>query len=145
METVERDVSLSIQTNIPFEECLSSLRGILSQEGLQTIAVIPFHREFERQMGIRWPRYAVLVVWSPFLAYQVVLRDWDAGTLMPFHFVVAEDGQQTRVAATNLALFGPLAGRIGIQGLVRDLTRKIRTIFAELAAFETQASDSVRC
>lgn len=139
MVAMTRDFSLSLQTAIPFEECLSSLKGLLSQEGFQTVAVIPFHREFESKLGLPWHRYAVLVVWSPFLAYQAVLSDWDAGILMPFHFVVAEDGQHTSVAVTNLALFGQLSTKIGIQVLVRDLTSKIRHIFAELSEREKPA------
>ena len=144
MRSLTRDFSISIQTAIPFEECLSLLRGILDQEGFQPLAVIPFHREFERQMGVRWHRYTVLVVWSPFPAYQAVLSDQDAGIFMPFHFIVSDDGDHTTVAVTNLSLFGELTGTIGVQILVRDLVRKIQQILSQLSTSEELANDAVR-
>lgn len=144
MITMTRDISLSMLTALPFEQCLSFLRLALRREGFQVIAEVPFHREFERHVGLRWRNYTVLVVWSPFLAYQAVLSDRDAGMFMPFHFVVAENGESTLVAATNHALFGRTVGTIGVQVLARDITRKIRSIFSDLSARDPLAAQLSR-
>ncbi|MFQ5740809.1 MAG: DUF302 domain-containing protein [Acidobacteriota bacterium] len=139
MITVTRDFSLSMQTTQPFDQCLAFLRQSLRQAGFRILAEVPFHREFERHVGLGCQNYTVLIVWSPFLAYQALLSDRDAGIFMPFHFIVAENGKSTLVAATNHALFGRASGKIGVQVLARDLTRKIRQIFSELAAREKSA------
>ena len=60
---------------------------------------------------------------------------------MSFHFIVAEDGQRTVVAVTNLSLFGELTGTIGVRILVRDLARKIQQVFAQLSTFEELANE----
>lgn len=145
MFTTTREYSLSIQIPVKFESCLSFLRQTLRRKGFQVLAEVPFRREFERHVGLDWQNYTVLVVWSPFLAYQALLSERDAGIFIPFHFVVAENGKTTLVAATNHGLFGQVTGRIGLQVLARHLTGKIREIFSELSAWEKlQAPNPLR-
>jgi hypothetical protein len=55
---------------------------------------------------------------------------------MPFNVVVAEDTGYTSIAVTNHALGGLNQRPIGIQVLVRELNRKMRQIFLELASHE---------
>lgn len=141
MITLTRDFSLSMLTSLPFGQCLNFLRESLRQEGFRIVAEIPFHDEFERHMGLSWQNYTVLIVWNPFWAYQAVLSDRDAGIFMPFHFVVAENRESTLIAATNHALFGRIIGTLGVQVLARDLTRKIREIFSDLAALQKPGND----
>ena len=140
MISMSRGSSLSMLTTLPFEKCLNLVRQAVHREGFQVIAEIPFHREFERQIGLPWKKYTVLILWSPFLAYQAILSDRDAGIFMPFHFVVAEDGDSTLVAATDHALFGRVIGKVGILVLARHLTNKIQLIFSELAALEEEVT-----
>lgn len=140
MITMTRDCSLSMQTTLTFDQCLAFLRQSLREESFRIVAEVSFHREFERHVGLRCQNYTVLVVWSPLLAYQALLSDRDAGIFMPFHFVVAENEKSTLIAATNHALFGRVTGKIGVQVLARDLTRKIRQIFSKLSAREKPAT-----
>lgn len=143
MITTNREFSLAVQTTLGFQHCLSLLKRALSREGFRILAEVPFHQELDGGAGVRWQSYTVLVVCNPFHAYQALLSDRDAGIFMPFHFVVAQDGNLTLLAATNVALFGRMAGTIGVQVLARDLTRMIRKIFSELSAHEVQAADPV--
>jgi uncharacterized protein (DUF302 family) len=128
-----QDFSHSAVTTLPFEDTVDFLKQSLQREGFRIVAEIEFHRELKRHVGLRWKNYTVLVVWSPFLAYQGLLSDRNAGTFMPFNFVVADNGESTLVAATNHLLFGRLAGTIGVQILTRDLSRKISGIMSEIA------------
>lgn len=142
MMRMTRDFSHSAITTLPFEDALTFLRELLRVEGFRVVAEIPFHREFDRHVGLPWRRYTVLVVWNPFLAYQAVLSDRDAGIFMPFNFVVAENGSCTLVVATNHLLFGRLAGTIGVQVLARDLNRKIDCLLMRLANVEEPADNA---
>lgn len=136
LKRMTRDFSHSAVTILPFEETLDLLRALLRREGFRVIAEVPFHREFERHVGMQWRNYTVLVVWSSFLAYQAVLSDRDAGIFMPFNFIVADNGSSTLVVATNHHLFGRLAGTIGVQVLARELNRKINSILSDVSEVE---------
>jgi uncharacterized protein (DUF302 family) len=131
-----RDFSFSVRTALGFQECLDLLQRTLQREGFRVVSEVQFHREFEKTVGLPWKNYTVLIVWSPFHAYQALLSDRDGGLFVPFNVVIAEDADCTLIAITNYALAGFSNGPIGIQVLVRELNRKMRQIFLELASHE---------
>ena len=136
MIILDREFALCWQSELGFDECHDFLRRTLSQDGFRIIAEIPFDREFERHVRLSWPRYTVFIVWNDFLAHQALLSDRDAGIFMPFHVVVGESSYATFIAVTNYALFGRILGTSGPQLLARDLWRRMRDIFAQLAERE---------
>lgn len=135
MITMKREFSLAVQSQLGFHPALTALRHALAREGFRVVAEIPFHRELERTVGVGWRNYTVLVVWSPFHAYQALLSDRDGGLLVPFNLVVAEDETATFIAATNHALLARI-GPVGVQILAQDLTSKLRQILLTLAVQE---------
>lgn len=122
MDTTTLDFSLSVQTSIGFEESLDLLRKKLQRESFWVVSEVRCHRKFEREVGLRWRKYTVLTVCSPFLAY--------------FDVVVAADVGSTLIATTNHSWAGPNLSSIGTQVLARELHRKLRQIFAELPTHE---------
>ena len=139
MNTRTRDFSFSVRITLGFQECLDLLRQKLQREGFRVVSEVQFHREFERAVGLGWRKYTVLVVWSSFHAYQALISDQDGGLFVPFNLVVAEDEDMgtTLIATTNHGSNGGLAASpIGIQVLVRELNRKMRQIFLDLASHE---------
>lgn len=144
MNTMTRDFSFSVRTTLGFQESLDILRQNLQREGFRIVSQVQFHREFERTVGVAWRKYTVLVVWSSFHAYQALISDQDGGLFVPFNLVVAEDSGMTLIATTNHGFNGGLADSpIGIQVLVRELNRKMRQIFLELASHEVIPADPV--
>jgi uncharacterized protein (DUF302 family) len=143
MTTMTRDFSFSVRTTLGFQEVLDLLRRKLQQEGFRVVSEISFDREFEKSVGLPWQRYTVLVVWSPFHAYQALLSDRDGGLFVPFNLVVSVDQGSTLIATTNHALAGLNVAPIGIQVLVREINRKMRQILSELAVHEAAANRSV--
>jgi uncharacterized protein (DUF302 family) len=101
------------------------------------VSEVHFHREFEKRVGLQWRKYTVLVIWNPFLAYQALLSDHDGGLFVPFNLAVTEDAGSTLIATPNHSWAALSESPIGIQVLVRELTRKLRQIFLELAIQET--------
>jgi uncharacterized protein (DUF302 family) len=142
LEQKNLELSISFETPLGFEQCSVELRDILSHAGFRVVAEIPFHREFQEHLGLKWPRYTVFVVWSAFPAYQSVLDDTDTGILFPFHLVIAEKGERTMMAATNLSLPGQITGRIGLRLLGDTLTRQIEQILSQLHARRLVHSES---
>ena len=138
MVMMKREFSLAVETKLDYQRCLQSLRESLQQHGFKIISQVPFHREFERQIGMQWDRYTVLVAWSPFHAYQALLSHKDGGLLMPFNIVVAEDGGSTFVAAINHAVLSGYAP-VGIQILANDLAIKIREVLLSLAVDDARS------
>jgi uncharacterized protein (DUF302 family) len=139
------ELSISVETPLPFGDCLIHLRKILSHAGFRIVAEIPFHREFEEHLGLKWRQYTVLVVWSPFHAYQSVLNDAEAGFLLPFHFVVADRIGSTLVAATNLSLLGQITGRIGLRLVGNTLTQQIQQMLDQLHVWREGQEDLAAC
>jgi uncharacterized protein (DUF302 family) len=143
MTTLTRDFSFSLRTTLGFEICLDLLREKLQREGFRVVSEVQFHREFERSIGLPWDKYTVLVVWNPFHAYQALLSDRDGGLFMPFNMVIAEDAGYTSISVTNRASAPFSNGPIGIQVLGRELNRKVRQIFLELASHEVFPTQTV--
>lgn len=139
MNTMTRDFSFSVRTTLGFQESLDLLRRKLQRESFRVVSEVHFHREFEKRIGLQWGKYTVLIVWSPFLAYQALLSDRDGGLFVPFNLVVAEDTGATLITTANHCWSGLSGSPIGIQVLVRELSRKMRQIFLELAIHETAA------
>jgi uncharacterized protein (DUF302 family) len=136
MTTTVRDFSISVRTATSYQRAVASLREALKRHGFEILCELPLDRELEGKAGLRWEHYTVLVVWSPFDAYQALLSDRDGGLLVPFNLCVVEEENSSFVAVTNHGALGRTAGPIGIQVLVRDLARKIRRVLAELATQE---------
>jgi uncharacterized protein (DUF302 family) len=141
--TTVRDLSISVRSKDTYEITLLTLREALKRSGFEVLCEFPVARELERKVGLQWrqlglhwqQRYTVFVVWSPSDAYQALLSDRDGGLLIPFNVCVAEDGASTAVAFTNH--YGPLAAKsssIGVQLLIRNLTRKFRQVLIEVAS-----------
>jgi uncharacterized protein (DUF302 family) len=142
MVTMTRDFSLSIKTTLEYQRALELLRQALQREKFRILAEVPFHREFEKNMGMSRANYTVLVVWSPFHAYRALLSDRDGGLLIPFNLLVAEHENSTIIAAINHLLFGRASGGIGVQALARDLNHQMRHIFTQIAAHEAKPDSS---
>ena len=120
------------------------LKGILGREGCRILAEVPFHVEIEREIGLRLRNYTVLVVWDPFQTYQGLLSDRGAGLFLPFHFLVADKGTSTLIAALNHELIARSASTLGVRLLLRNSERKIRSIFSQLYRRDPSASAPVQ-
>lgn len=132
MERMNRELAISAELTLPYRECLESLRQQLIRAGFRIITEIPFDLEFERHIGLHSRRYAVLLAWDAFQAYQALLDDKGAGVFLPLHFLVVEGEGSTTVAAANLSPLAHVAGNVGLQLLARNLGRQIQGIFSEL-------------
>lgn len=80
---------------MPYQQVLSLLRNALKRNGLEVLCELPLERELERKVGLKCQPCTVLVVWSPFEAYQAVLSDRDAGLLVAFNIAVTDRGKWT--------------------------------------------------
>lgn len=141
---MSHSLAVSTTTPLPFARCLVLLRQSLLGSGFRILAEIPFDREFEHHVGLAWTRYTVLLVWSPFHAYQAVLTDQEAGILLPFHLIVAEGPEGTYLASTDVAMLGHLTGQIALELLGGDISRKIQDIYSQLSSQTDSARQTVR-
>jgi uncharacterized protein (DUF302 family) len=136
MTTTMRDFSISVSTPISYQRAVTRLREALKRHGFETLCELPLDRELKRKVGLHWQHCTVVVVWSPFEAYQAVLNDRDGGLLVPINLCVAEDGNSTFFAVMNHRALSPNGGSLGLQVMVRDLADKIREVLAEAATQE---------
>lgn len=123
--------SLSRIVFCEFDETLSRLRSALQTEKLDIICELPFHREFQRSMGVTCRRYTVLVVWGQFETWRAVLTEDDAGLLMPFNIAIFEDSDFTRIAVHNMLGKRQLRATIGVSLMLHDVEVKMRRVIAK--------------
>lgn len=131
-----RDFSFSAKTEIPYQRVLSILREGLKRHGFEVLCELPLDRELQRKVGLQSQHCTVIVVWSPFDAYQAVVSDRDGGVLVPFNIAVAEQANSTVVAAMNYASLSRGGGPIGVHVMAQNVARKMRQLFLEVAAEE---------
>lgn len=131
---MDSELFLSVHTAMAFGDCLDFLKQSLFRADFQIIAEVPFHRTFQRHFGLRTDAYDVLLIWVPFQALRALVGDRSAGLFNPFPIVVADDGEFTTVSAPNHDFLRLNSSSLAIQVLARDLNRRMRRVFAELAA-----------
>lgn len=136
MTTSLGEFALSVETSMKFAQTLQVLKEQLPLAGFRIVAEVPFRRECEKSLGLHCRDYTVLVVWSPFHAYQALLSDTNAGLLLPFNLAVAADSDSSIVAVLSPNLFGRGGTSLGLQVLAKELTRKIREVLLGLAVAE---------
>lgn len=139
-----QDPLLSIHLASNCGDCLNTLKSILKREGCRILAEVPFHREIEREIGLDLRNYTVLVVWEPSQTYQGLLSERGAGLFLPFHFLVSDEGNSTLVAALDLSFLARSACSLGVQLLLGNLQRKIRSVFSELYRRDTSDSAALQ-
>ena len=139
-DKMDHKLSISVESQLPFTQCLNSVRHLITRSGFHILAEVPFHREFEQRLGLKFRQYIVLIVWNPFQGYEAVLSDAQAGVLMPFHFVIAESEKATVVAATNLALLARTAGSVGLQFLASKVNQQVHELFFELQKLDSNSA-----
>lgn len=137
MTTAVRDFSFSARTPMPYQRTLSVLREAVKRNGFEVLSELPLDSELQHKVGLRCQQCTLLVLWSPFDAYQALLSDRDGGLLVPVNVTVAERGGATVIAATNHAALSLNGAPIGVQVLAQTLARKVRRIFLEVATQES--------
>lgn len=138
---MDRELSVSVESKSSFAWCLSSVRQLITRSGFKILAEIPFHREFEQRLGLKFRQYTVLIVWDPFESYEAVLSDSQAGVLLPFHVLVEEKNKATVIAATNLPLLAWAVGSIGLRMAANNLHQRIHELFSELKRLENEPAE----
>ncbi len=131
--------SLSCIALCGFDEMLVRLRSALRRENLDIVSEIPFHREFQKGIGVTCRRYTVLVVWSQFEAWRAVLTEDDAGLLMPFNIAVIEHGDRTRIAANNAIVRQASRTTVGVSLMLHDAEAKMRRVLATCESIKGNA------
>ncbi len=113
-----------------FEETLTVLRSALHHEGFEILCEVPFHREFQKSMGMTCRRCTVLVVWSQFDTWRAALTEDDAGLLMPFNIAVVEHGEATLVAVGNWSSRHLARATVGISLMLYKVRARMCRVFA---------------
>lgn len=135
--------ALSHSVPCRFDETLVRLRSALQKEGIDILCEVPFHREFQKSMGVTCRRYTVFVVWSQFEVWRAVLTEEGAGLLMPFNIAVIEDGDSTRIAV-NIAIGARQARTtVGVSLMLHDAQVKLRRVLAQCNSANGSAGDEM--
>lgn len=126
---------IAIRTAMTFEQTLIAVRSELQAREFRIAAEIDFRRELDSRIGISSSRYAVLIVWHSFSAYQAILSDPNGGLMVPFNVAVYENGSNTIVSVLNQPALD-LEASLGIRVLGQEMNRRMRDILLHLGVHE---------
>lgn len=126
---------IAVQTEAGFERTLDSLRFELPRHEFRILREVDFSRELDSFVGLPISRYAVLIVWHPFSAYQALLSDPNGGLMVPFNLAVSQKDDITTVSVLNQPLLTPEAP-LGIHALGQELNLRMRRVMLELISHE---------
>ncbi len=143
--TIPPENVIAVQTESGFERTLELLRVELPRHEFRILEEVDFSRELDSFIGLATSRYAVLIVWHPFSAYQALLSDLNGGLMVPFNLAVYQNSNVTTVSVLNQPSLTPEAP-LGIRVLGQELNRRMRRVMLQLGTYErTSGHKQVAC
>lgn len=131
METQNRVISERSQ--LPFDRCVSVLRESIKHSGLEIVTELAVHREIRSKLGLRLPRYTILTVWDPVIAYQALTAETEPLYFAIFNITVAEDGPCSIVMAPRTSLLSCDSDSIGTKLMAHTVGNKTEEVLARVA------------
>ena len=116
---------------LPFEEARTKTVDALKAQGFGLLTEIDMRAKFKEKLDKDIPKYMILGVCAPDLAYRAWEQDPRVGVLLPCTVVVraAEDGGSEVLIGdpASMALFSP-----GITEVLEEVQAKVAAVVAEL-------------
>jgi len=132
MATGQGSYTISRETDLPFDEAVEKVRGLLQEAGYGVLCEIDVKAKLEEKLGIEREPYAILGACNPPLADEGLDAEPELGALLPCNVIVYQREGRVRVAAVEPQAMLSVVGNEEldrIAGQVReDLTRVIERV-----------------
>jgi uncharacterized protein (DUF302 family) len=122
------------ETALGFDQALTALEAALQSEGFGVLTRIDIQARFKEKLGVEFPRYVMLGVCNPPIAYQALRQDINLGLLLPCNAVVYEDGGRISVGVLDAAKRLSATGNPAMQGMALEVDGKLRRAVDHVAA-----------
>ncbi len=112
--------------NLTFEDATSRLEAALQKEGFGVLCKIDIQAKLKEKLGVDFPRYTILGVCNPPLAYQALQGEINLGLLLPCNAVVYEHGGQVLVGTVDAARMLSVVGNAAMEPMAAQIDEKLR-------------------
>ena len=117
----------------PFDEAVAAVRVALSDQGFGVLTEIDVQATMKAKLDADLPRYLILGVCNPPLAYRALQAEASVGLLLPCNVVVRQTDQGTVVEAIDPMTMVSVSGNPALQPVVDEVAVRLRAALAALA------------
>ncbi len=128
-----RSKIISVNSQLPFDRCVSVLRESIKRSGLEIVAELAVHRQLKRELGLGLPRCTIFTVWDPVIAYQALSAAAEAPCFMLFNVTVSEHGSQSVVCVPGTSLLCSCSDSVGTRLMARTVGEKTMKVLARMS------------
>lgn len=112
--------------DLPFDEALERLEASLNREGFGTLCRIDVQAKLQEKLGVEFPRYIILGVCSPPVAYQALRQEVNLGLLLPCNAVVYERDGKVYAGTVDAGAMLSVTGNTALEGLATEVNERLR-------------------
>jgi uncharacterized protein (DUF302 family) len=88
----------SKKVNLTYEQVLEKLPDLLKKEGFGILTKIDVKETLKAKLNVDFPKYIILGVCNPPLAYQALQKEDNIGLMLPCNVIVYEKNGETFVS-----------------------------------------------
>lgn len=92
---LKKNCLCSIKLDGPFYKVIKRIKKVLKETNFEVISEINFSELIEDRLGVKVNKYFLLEILNPFIAYQFLLIEPEAGLFIPFRLVICEDNSES--------------------------------------------------
>lgn len=127
------NLGITTRLDMSFDEAVEKTRAALQEIGFGVLTEIDMQATLKAKIGEDMERYLILGACNPQLAHRAVGVDRQIGLLLPCNVVVRVDGEDVVVEAMNPEIMSAVADAPGLEPIVADATRLLKSAIDSLA------------
>jgi uncharacterized protein (DUF302 family) len=114
------------EVGLRFEEAVTKIEAALKTEGFGVLSQIDIQAKLKEKLGVEFPRYVILGVCNPAIAFQALQEEINLGLLLPCNAVVYEQGGRIHVGVVDAAKMLSVVGNPAMEGMAQQVNEKLR-------------------
>jgi uncharacterized protein (DUF302 family) len=127
------DIFFTKMSNLPFEETIERVTGILKEHGFGIITEIDVQRTLKEKIGADFRPYRILGACNPTFAHKALKTYDKAGIMMPCNVIVQEhENGQTEVTLINPDAAAGAMNNKALEDFACVVTTELRKVYRKL-------------
>ncbi|NIA31935.1 MAG: DUF302 domain-containing protein [Actinobacteria bacterium] len=119
---------LSKQVSMSFEGTVEKVKNEIEKGGFAVFCETDVIKTHEAKLETGFNLYKIIGAYSPISFYRALQRDKNIGVLLPFNFMVQQDGQGTRVSVEDPTAITKVHHDEKIAGIFTRIQKKLQKI-----------------
>ncbi len=133
MNTVQTPYGFGVQLDLPFEQAIAKVTGLLKEQGFGVLTEIDVQKTLREKLGADFRRYVILGACNPQLAHRAFQAELEIGLLLPCNVVVHEEGAGSVVAFVDPNAAMSVVGNPALEPIAREARQRLEKVRDQLA------------